>query len=150
MGKTRRCAGGDGKRNILGQDQPTPLPQTDTSIVEQPGGRRPDAGICRLGRGGGQGGRGVCQATPRPRRTTASGRSTKTGFMPTLALTLTAESGTKRRGQGGGMTLRSYHHGDMTRQAESLGDASWWNWCESCKGCGIDIGTWSSSLYSRR
>ena len=47
---------------------------------------------------------GTSRVTPLPRRTYVSRRSTETGYMPTLAPTLTEASATTRRGRLGGVT----------------------------------------------
>ena len=65
----------------------------------------------------------TCQDTSRPQRTSVYRRSTDTGFMPTLAHTLTSESGTTRHGKGYGVTSRSCHRGAITCQAGRSGDA---------------------------
>ena len=90
------------------------------------------------------------QFTHLPRRTYVSRRSTETGYMPTLAPTLTEASATTRRGRRGGVTLWSCHRDAMTRQVGESGGGSSGRWERRSRGCGTDCGTRSGSSSFRQ
>ena len=105
------------ERREGGREQPT-TPHKTASGAAQRGGATSRRKRCKA-----KGRRGTSRDIPQHRSIYASGRSTETGFTPTLAPTSTAASATTRRGRRGGVTSRSCHRGAMTRQAEELGDA---------------------------
>ena len=74
-----------------------------------------------------------------------SGRSTETGSTPTLEPNLAEASATTWRGRRGGVNLRPFHQGAMTRRAEELGGGSSGSSGMILGVCGTDCVTRSGS-----
>ena len=91
--------------------------------------------IKRAGRGRGV----ICQATPRPRRTSDSRGYTVLGSCQPWHSHSWRKSGKLRLGRGGGVTSRSCPFGAKTRQSGSSGDALRWPWWKNCGGAGQTV-----------